>query len=106
MLNNFSYISDGISQGYSYLEPNPSIPPFSLQKGHAWHYTSSSSALKILETQSIFSTEFNGLNDYTELIHGLEIISQEFEKILKTLELTDRCKDFMYSWLSKKEHID
>lgn len=90
--------SNKINASHSRLLFDPATPPFIINKGIGWHYTSTENAIKILESQSLFSTSFTELNDYKEFSHGLEIIKSEFKNILEKSHFRNEVKKFILDW--------
>lgn len=96
---------NNIYQGWTLFKGEPHRPPFIIKNGYGWHYTSMQNAYRILESDSIFSTEYGGLNDHTEITHGIEIIKDQFKVNLNSPNVSKNCKQLMANWIDKFEHL-
>lgn len=72
-MEKFSFTSPrGIHQGYMRVDHDPCTLPFIVKSGIGWHYTSISSAEKIINSQFLYSTSYKNLNDHQELFYGVK----------------------------------
>lgn len=95
MIRSQYYSKNGINQGYTTFSKNISRPPYIVNSGVGWHYTSISSAKKIIETQSFLSGSYRGLNDFSELRYGLSLIHDEIVNNVNSMNLHEDILNYL-----------
>ena len=63
-----------------------------------YHYTSVDAFVKIVESHSIWFSDYSYLNDESELIHGVGIVSEVIENLLRTGPSND-AQNLLEAWL-------
>lgn len=66
-----------------YVPHYPDRPPFVLQRGIAWHYTSQSVLRSILLKQELWATDWRATNDRSELQHGLSFLQRAWDNLVE-----------------------
>ncbi len=72
------------------------------------HYTSSENAFNILSGQTLWMRNTSCMNDYSEVIHGLNSVSihlLDTDKNLKDFKVSDRTKEYLNASINKFDDI-
>jgi hypothetical protein len=63
-----------------------------------YHYTSVDALVGIVESQSVWLTDYSYLNDKRELVHGVEIVSEVVNKLLRSTS-SKEVQELLNTWL-------
>lgn len=65
-----------------------------------YHYTSMEALVSIVESDSIWLSDYSYLNDKTELVHGVKVVSEAINEFLGQGVLKEQ-EDLLQAWLEK-----
>lgn len=81
-------------------------PPLTVQRGHAWHYTSVAALQNILQGQELWATSWRATNDRTEFRHGVDFLGQAWDAFGQEDEITDRTRDLLEEAGQISQYVD